>query len=54
MPVRSLFDVERHQFESVAIPVGLLFDAGPNPIHQLAEVCRFLFDAGRPGDDSWA
>jgi len=46
MLVRSLFDVVRHQFESVAIPVGHLFDAWPIPLHQFAKVCRLLSDAG--------
>src|SRR5574337_1954800 len=54
MPVRSLFGVKRHPFDSAAIPVGNPCDACPVPIHTLAKVCRFRFDAGRPGDDSWA
>ena len=54
MLVRSSCGAERSRFESVAIRVGNRCDAWPNPLHQLAKVCRFRFDAGRPGDDSWA
>ncbi len=53
MPVRSSCGVERSRFESVAIGVDSVCDHWPIPLHQLAKVCRFLFDASRPGDDSW-
>lgn len=53
MLVRSSFGVERSRFESLAIPVGGLCDHWPISLHQLAKACRFLFDASRPGDDSW-
>ena len=54
MLVRSSCGVERSRFESVAIRVDSVCDDWPIPLHQLAKVCRFLFDVGRPGDDSWA
>ena len=54
MPVRSSCGVERSRFESVAIRVDSVCEGWPIPLHQLAKVCRFLFDVGTPGDDSWA
>ena len=54
MLVRSSFGVERSRFESVAVSVDNLCDAWSIPFLQLTKVCRFLFDVGRLGDDSWA
>ena len=54
MLVRSSSGVERSLFESVAIRVDSVCDDWPIPLHQLAKVCRYLFDASRPRDDSWA
>jgi hypothetical protein len=53
MLVRSSFGVERSRFESVAIHVDSVCDGWPIPLHQLAKVCRFLFEVSRPSDDSW-
>ena len=52
MLVRSSSGAERSLFESVAIRVDNVCDDWPIALHQLAKVCRFLFDVGRPGDDS--
>jgi hypothetical protein len=50
---RTIFREGAKHVRTIADPRSSLFDDVPVPVHLLAKVSRFLFDAGAPRGDSW-